>query len=271
MKTPDRYQVAVLVAASFCSHWALAGGLASGQTLEYEVKQMSTTKTDLSNLPANIRARAEQNQAAGNGKTATTIVSMTVDSVDADGNAHVSGKFSQSMEGVSGVAASVFAGAHEFKGQVMADGRVIPTFDSDAPSAVDSHGRLTAANAPNLNGHTVQGMFVNFNTLITGASKRTKFKAGDVWHLSVQDAIGITRLYDFAVMELDPSDASAAVVSMKGDFSGDTSSQKINTSGHYDLARRSLNKYHEENIYSSSMPNGMSTSGTTIVEIVVRK
>jgi hypothetical protein len=116
----------------------------------------------------------------------------------------------------------------------------------------------------------MQGTFADFNTFITGASKRPKFKPGDVWHLTVQDSIGITRQYDFSVMELESCNPSAAVISMKSDLAGESSSQKINASGRYESTRRILTQYHEKNVYGSSMPNGMSSSGT-IVDIVLHK
>jgi hypothetical protein len=263
--------VATLALTTTLASVGLADGRLSGQTIEYEVTQTSTNKTDLSSLPASVRARAEQHQAAANGKTTTTHVTMTLDSIDADGNAHVNAKYTQSMESISGIAASVLGNAHEFQGTFTADGRFLPTFDPNAAPATDSHGRDTAANAPNTNGQIMQGTFADFHTFITGTSKRSKFKAGDAWHLALQDAIGITRQYDFAVMDLDSSNPSVAVISMKGEFSGDSSAQKVTATGHYDSARRMLTAYHEENGYSSSMPNGMSSSGVMVMDIKLRK
>jgi hypothetical protein len=256
---------------ALCPPITYADGRSTGQTIEYEIAQTSTNKTDLSSLPASVRARAEQNQAAANGKKTTTNLTMIVESIDADGNAHVKAKYTQSMEGIAGIAASVLAGEKEFEGTLSADGRVLPTFDANAAPITDSHGRLTNASAPNTNAQVMQGTFGDFNTFITGATKRPKYKAGDVWHLSVQDAIGITRQYDFSVMELDSSNASAAVISMKSDLSSQSSSQKINASGHYDSARRILTSYHEENVYGSSSPNGMASSGVMVMDINLRK
>jgi hypothetical protein len=261
---------AVVLTAS-CVSMAFAQGRSTGQTIEYEVAQTSTNKTDFSNLPGSTRARAEQNQAFANGKKTTTNVTMTVDSVDADGNAHVNAKYTQYMEGISGAAAGVLSSAHEFQGTFTADGRFLPTFDPNAAPTMDSHGRYTAANAPNMNGQTMQGTFADFNTFITGASKRSKLKAGDIWSLTVKDAIGISRQYEFAVVQLDPSNSSVALISMKNEVAGESSSQKINANGHYDSARRILTTYHEENAYSSSMPTGMTSSGVTMMDIELRK
>ena len=86
----------------------------------------------------------------------------------------------------------------------------------------------------------------------------------------MQDAIGITRQYDFSVVQSDPSNASAAVISMKFEFSSDTSSQKVTASGHYDAAGRILTTYHEENAYSSTA-NGMASSGVTVMDIKLRE
>ena len=260
-----------LALTASCPCMALADGRTTGQTIEYEIAQTSTTKTDLSSLPASVRAQAEKNQAAANGKKATTNVTMIIDSIDADGNAHVNAKFTQSMEGVAGTAASVFAAAHEFQGTFSADGRVLPTVDANASPATDSHGRYTAANAPNMHAQQMQGTFLDFNTFITGASKRQKFKTGDVWHLAMQDAIGITRQYDFSVLELDSANPAIAVISMKCEFSGESSFQKVSASGRYDAMKKILIMYHEENVYGSSLPNGMSTSGEMVEDIKLRK
>ena len=254
-----------------CASIAFAEGRSPGQTIQYEIAQTSTNKTDLSSLPASVRARAEQNQAAANGKKTTTNLTMIVDSIDADGNAHVKAKYTQSMEGISGIAASVLAGEKEFQGTLTADGRVLPAFDENAATITDSHGRMTNANAPNIYAQAMQGTFGDFNTFITGAAKRSKYKTGDVWHLSVQDAIGITRQYDFSVIELDSSNTSAAVISMKSDLSSQSTSQKINASGHYDPVRRILTSYHEENVYGSSSPNGLTSSGVLVEDIYLRK
>ena len=261
--------IALVIVAS-CPCTALAAGRTAGEMISYEIKQTSTTKTDLSSLPASIRARAEQNQAAANGKTATTNLTLTVDSVDSDGNAHVNAKFTQSMDGITGNGAAVLAGAKEFQGTLTADGRFLPTVDPNASPSIDSHGRYTAANAPNVNAQQMQGPFLDFNAFISGASKRPKFKAGDNWHLSMQDAIGITRQYDFSVVELDSANASAALICMKGEFSSDTSSQKITATGHYDAASRILTTYHEDNAYSSTA-GGMASSGVTVMDIKLRK
>jgi hypothetical protein len=269
--SPAYLLTAALVLTASSVSMAFADGRSTGQTIEYEITQTSTNKSDLSNLPASVREQAAKNQAAANGKKATTNVTLKVDSIDADGNAHVNAKYTQSMEGFSGAAASVLAGTHEFQGTFTADGRLLPTFDPNAAPAVDSHGRYTAANAPNTNGQAMQGSFVDFNAFITGASKRPKFKGGDVWHLAVQDAVGITRQYDFAVLQLDSSSPTVATISMKTDFSGDTSAQKINATGRYDSTRRLLLTFHEENVYSSSMPNGMSSSGTMVEDINLRQ
>jgi hypothetical protein len=262
---------ATLVLAASCPCMAFADGRSTGQTIEYEIAQTITTKTDLSSLPAGVRARAEQNQAAANGKKTTTNLTMIIDSIDADGNAHVNAKFTLSMEGVSGTAATVFAGAHEFQGTFSADGRVLPTVDPNASPTTDSHGRYTAANAPNVNARQIQGTFLDFNAFITGASKRPKFKTGDVWHLSMQDAVGITRQYDFSVLELDSANSAIAVISMKGEFSGESSFQKISASGRYDAMQKILTVYHEENVYGSSLPNGMSSSSVMVEDIKLRK
>lgn len=261
--------IALVVIAS-CPCTAMAAVRTTGEMISYEIKQTTTTKTDLSSLPASIRARAEQNQAAANGKTATTNLTLTVDSIDSDGNAHVNAKFTQSMEGVTGNGASVLAGAKEFQGTFTAEGRFIPTLDPNASPSIDSHGRYTSANAPTINAQQMLGTFTDFNAFVTGASKRPKFKTGDNWHLSMQDAIGITRQYDFSVVELDSANASAALISMKCEFSSDTSSQKITATGHYDAASRILTTYHEDNAYSSTA-NGMATSGVTVMDIKLRK
>jgi hypothetical protein len=258
-----------LLAIASCPS-ALATSRATGEMISYEIKQTTTSRTDLSSLPASIRARAEQNQAAANGKTMTTNLALTVDSIDSDGNAHVSAKFTQSMDGVSGNGAAVLAGAKEFQGTLTADGRFLPILDPSASPSIDSHGRYTSANASTVNAQQMQGMFLDFNAFVTGASKRSKFKTGDNWHLSMQDAIGITRQYDFSVVELDSSNPSSALISMKFEFSSDTSSQKLTASGHYDAASRILTTYHEDNVYSSTA-NGMSSSGETIMDIKLRK
>jgi len=259
-----------LAAIASCPSTASAASRATGESLSYEITQTTTSKTDLSSLPANIRARAEQNQIAANGKTMTTNLTMTVDAIDADGNAHVNAKFTQSMQGVTGSGATILAGAKEFQGTMTAEGRFVPTLDPNASPSIDSHGRYTAANAPNLNAQQMQGTFLDFNAFVTGASKRPKFKTGDNWHLSMQDAIGITRQYDFSVVELDSANASAALISMKCEFSSDTSSQKIAASGRYDAASRILTTYHEDSAYSSTA-NGMASSGVTVMDIKLRK
>jgi hypothetical protein len=53
---------------------------------------------------------------------------------------------------------------------------------------------------------------------------------------------------------------------MKYDLSGDSSSAKLNATGHYDSVRRILTMYHGENVYTNSVPHGVSSSGVATID-----
>lgn len=254
-KTSRCWQAVAAIAVSvLCTERCIADRSA-GETLTYEITQVSNNKADLSSLPAMIRGRAEANQAAANGKKITTTLTLTADKPDDEGNAHISAGYHQSMEGLSGIAATAFSGVKKFQGTLTPDGRLLPTYDAGIPATLDSHGFYSPAETENIAAQQMIGTFGNFNTFVTGVIKHPQVKDGDAWHLLVQDAFGISRQYDFS--------ASASEVTMVGNFSAAHSSMKIVASGHYDSTKRLLVDFHEENTYESSVPNGLASSGVS--------
>ncbi|HEY2679141.1 MAG TPA: hypothetical protein VGI65_19390 [Steroidobacteraceae bacterium] len=249
------WRLACAVAFSALGVEPCIAGRAAGESVVYEITQVTNNKADLSSLPAMIRGRAEANQAAANGKKITTTLTLSTDKLDDDGSAHVLASYHQSMEGISGVAATAFSAAKKFQGTLTPDGRVLPAYDPGVPATLDSHGFYSEAEKENIAAQSMLGTFGNFNTFVAGVVKHPQLKDGDVWHLVVQDAFGISRQYDFSV--------NASEVSMVGNFSAAHSSMKLMASGRYDSARRLLIDYHEENTYETAAPNGIASSGVS--------
>lgn len=177
-----------------------------------------------------------------------------MDTLDDEGNGHVLASYHQSMEGLTGIAATAFTAVQTFQGTLMQDGRLLPTYDEGMAAEPDSHGRYSAAATENVHASQMLGTFGNFNIFVTGMVKHPKLQDGDVWHLVSQDAFGINRQYDFSV--------HGSEVSMVGSFNAANSTSKIVVAGRYDPARRLLVEFHEENTYASSNPGGISSSGT---------
>jgi hypothetical protein len=245
---------------------------AAGQSFVYELTESTVSKTDLSSLPASIRAQAEKNMAAANGKKITTKLTLAADRVDADGNAHFNATYTQSMEGLSGITATAFAAAQEFQGTLSADGRVLPAHDPAMPATLDAHGRYSAAEMQNIHAQQMQGRFGDFNIFAMGLTKHPHPKAGDVWRLVVQDAYGVSRPYEFSVSAPGAQDGLAApAVSMKADLAGPASSSQLAATGHYDGVRRLVTDFHAQTTYSSTTPTGISSSGVSMLDIRLRE
>jgi hypothetical protein len=251
-----------------CAQPLFAEGRSPGQTVVYELTQVSTNNTDFSSLPAMVRGRAAANQAAANGKKMTTRLTLTTDQVDADSNAHVNGTYHRSMEGLSGIPATALSATQKFQGTLTADGRLLPTYDPGMPATPDAHGMYSEAVTQNIHAQEMQGTFVYFNTFVTGISKHPRLKSGDAWRVVIQDTYGISQSYDFSVSAPSPETGSdASVVTMTGDFSGPGSSSKVSAMGHYDPVRRLVVDFHQDNTYASTTPNGISTSGVASTDI----
>jgi hypothetical protein len=249
---------------------ALADTRPIGQTLVYDITQTTTTKVDLSSLPASIRSRAEANYAAANGKPQKWMVSITTDRVDADGGAHVNGKFTNSIEAAS-VAGAIFAKRNTFGGTLGADGRLMPTYDPSMQMTFDSHGQSPQAQTENVNAQRITSLFADFNTFAAGCAKHGRFKAGDAWRVVIQDPYGISREYDFSVGALDSANGhDAPTISMKFESSASGASSKVTATGHYDGARQLVLDLHEDTA-SSNSSSPTASSSTSSIDYTLRQ
>lgn len=268
VRVPRQWQLAIAIAAGLSNLPAFANSRAPGQIIVYEITSVSTMKTDLSSLPSLVRGQAETNQKFANGRESKTKLTLTSDQADADGDAHVNATFTQSMEGVFGIAATAMAAAKNFQGTLTADGRLLPAYDPNVAATLDAHGRYSAAETDNIHAQQMQGTFANFNTFITGLSKHPHLNPGDTWRVVVEDAYGVSRNYDFAVAASGSTVvAGAPAVTMSVNIEVPHSSLKSTATGHYDPARHLLVDFHEESSYATQSPNGISSSGVTSSDI----
>jgi hypothetical protein len=266
-RLPLLLQLAGGVASSLIGLAAAAEGREVGQIIVYEMTRTSTTKTDLSSLPSTVRGQAEANQKLANGKAFRTKLTLASDQVDADGNAHVNVSFTESMEGLSAMTAAAMSAAKSFQGTLTADGRLLPAYDPNVAATLDAHGRYSASATENVNAQQMQLAFANFNTFITGLLKHGRPNPGDTWRVVVQDPYGVSRNYDFAVAADAAAPRGSPVVTMTANSEVPHNSLKSTATGHYDAARHLLVDFHEDSNFATQSPNGISSAGTTSIDI----